>query len=74
MEDRKPTGQERYLTDLRNLIKGVGDSVIALRDEYKNREDAFVVLAYRHLEDFRMRLGKIMQQIQGSVSIFDKPE
>lgn len=31
-----------------------------------------IMLAYRHLEDARMRLGKVMQQIQGGVSCFDK--
>ena len=33
---------------------------------------ANIMLSYRHLEDARMRLGKVMQQIQGGVSIFDK--
>ncbi len=34
---------------------------------------ANTMLAFRHLEDARMRLGKVMQQIQGGVSIFDRP-
>lgn len=29
-------------------------------------------LAYRHLEDARMRLGKSIQAMEGGVSIFDK--
>jgi len=33
---------------------------------------ANIMLSYRHLEDARMRLGKVMQQIQGGVSIFDR--
>ncbi len=33
---------------------------------------ANTMLAYRHLEDARMRLGKVMQQIQGGTSIYDK--
>ena len=33
---------------------------------------ANIMLAYRHLEDARMRIGKVMQQIQGGVSKFDK--
>jgi len=35
---------------------------------------ANIMLAYRHLEDARMRLGKVMQQIQGGVSKFDRKE
>lgn len=35
---------------------------------------ANLTLAYRHLEDACMRLGKVMQAIQGGVSILDKPE
>ena len=33
---------------------------------------ANTMLAYRHLEDARMRLGKVMQQIQGGTSIYDR--
>jgi len=35
---------------------------------------ANVMLAYRHLEDARMRIGKVMQQIQGGVSKYDADE
>lgn len=31
-----------------------------------------ITLAFRHLEDARMRLGKVMQAAQGGVSILDK--
>lgn len=34
---------------------------------------ANIMLAYRHLEDARMRLGKAIQASEGGVSIFDKP-
>lgn len=33
---------------------------------------ANVMLAYRHLEDARMRLGKVIQALEGGVSVFDK--
>jgi hypothetical protein len=33
---------------------------------------ANITLAFRCLEDARMRLGKVMQACQGGVSIFDK--
>ena len=34
---------------------------------------ANAVLAFRHVEDARMRLGKVLQSLQGGVSILDKP-
>lgn len=34
---------------------------------------ANTMLAYRHLEDVRMRFGKVIQQIQGGTSIYDHP-
>jgi len=33
---------------------------------------ANITLVFRHLEDARMRLGKVMQAYQGGVSILDK--
>lgn len=33
---------------------------------------ANTTLAFRHLEDARMRLGKVMQAYQGGVSILDR--
>lgn len=33
---------------------------------------ANIILAYRHLEDARMRIGKAMQAYQGGISILDK--
>ena len=33
-----------------------------------------IVLAYRHLEDARMRLGKAIQAYEGGESIYDKPK
>lgn len=33
-----------------------------------------VVLAYRHLEDASMRLGKAIQAIDGGVSVYDKSQ
>ena len=31
-----------------------------------------IVLAFRHLEDGRMRLGKVLQATEGGVSIYDR--
>lgn len=33
---------------------------------------ANIMLAYRHLEDARMRLGKAIQAFDGGVSVYDK--
>ena len=33
---------------------------------------ANITLAFRHLEDARMRIGKVMQAYQGGISILDK--
>ena len=33
---------------------------------------ANLMLAYRYLEDARMRLGKVIQAMDGGVSIYDK--
>lgn len=32
-----------------------------------------IMLAYRHLEDARMRLGKVIQHAEGGVSKYDQP-
>jgi hypothetical protein len=34
---------------------------------------ANIMLAFRHLEDARMRLGKAIQALEGGVSVYDKP-
>ncbi len=34
---------------------------------------ANIMLAYRHLEDARMRIGKVLQAADDGVSILDKP-
>jgi hypothetical protein len=34
---------------------------------------ANVMLAFRHLEDTRMRLGKVIQAAEDGVSVYDRP-
>lgn len=56
----------------------------AFKDDLRVREQAVgedhpemlaqVTLAFRHLEDARMRLGKVIQYGEGGVSINDSPE
>lgn len=66
---------------LRGEIQAIGDKVRDLRIAATERpleEDevgelrANVMLAYRHLEDARMRIGKVLQVWEGGVSIYDK--
>ena len=67
---------------LRRRIKLVADDVQALReDKGPMRTDAFVseafanlTLAYRHLEDASMRLGKAVQALDGGVSVYDRAQ
>ena len=40
-------------------------------DQHSNMK-ANITLAFRHLEDARMRIGKVLQAYQGGTSILDK--
>ena len=40
--------------------------------EQHSEMKANLMLAYRHLEDARMRLGKVLQAKDGGVSVYDK--
>jgi len=62
--------------DLRREIKKVADYVrISLAGETAVSEAvANVTLAFRHLEDASMRLGKAIQALDGGVSIYDKTQ
>lgn len=35
---------------------------------------ANIMLAYRHLEDASMRLGKVIQALDGGISVYDKDQ
>lgn len=74
---------EEECADVRKNIKVLGDYLKTFRkdscfncdESYEGKHSemlANITLAYRHLEDARMRVGKIMQAIQGGVSILDK--
>ena len=68
---------------MRQQIKEVGSQVLALKKHIDpDPEQSYVgqhgemianiMLAYRHLEDARMRLGKVLQAQDGGVSVYDK--
>lgn len=66
--------------ELRAAILQLGEKVRYLHkhtefecEQPKHSEmHANITLAYRHLEDARMRLGKVIQAFDGGVSSFDK--
>ncbi len=76
---------EILCNELRTMIK---DTSVNVKDlmahselvggqsaERMGRDDemrANIMLAYRHLEDARMRVGKILQAKNGGVSVYDK--
>ena len=54
-------------------IKTVAAAVLAIKTDTSNGEAiANIMLAYRHLEDASMRLGKVIQALDGGVSVYDK--
>ncbi len=69
---------------LRDDIKTLNSNLINLKkrsffngDENPSQHDrkemkANIMLAYRHLEDARMRLGKVIQAHDGGKSVYDK--
>ena len=74
---------EKQCEYLRGEIRDIGTAVLILKVHkdfseeemfvgQHNEMQANLILSFRHLEDARMRLGKVMQQIQGGVSIFDR--
>lgn len=58
----------------RKAIKDVAAAVLVLKGNVGDNPEAIanVMLAYRHLEDASMRLGKVLQALDGGVSVYDK--
>lgn len=76
-------GLREPVEDLRRQIGQVAASVKQLKADasavqqiedpgHRGEAIANVQLAYRHLEDARMRLGKVLQAADGGVSILDR--
>jgi hypothetical protein len=61
---------------LRREIKATAEKVAVLYREWRvdwaGEPVANVMLAYRHLEDASMRLGKAIQALDGGVSVYDR--
>lgn len=81
---REKTRTELALDDLRHTIKTEAQSVKFLADVVKKKEHAALagedtgemianlMLAYRHLEDASMRVGKTIQAHNGGTSVYDR--
>ena len=82
MDSQALTNFEGAVNQIRTYIK---DSASRLNDfkkahnqsevtQTEDREEvmANLTLAYRHLEDASMRLGKVLQAHDGGVSVYDK--
>ena len=74
---------EDMVASLRASIGEEGEKVLALKghDFFKGKFDgvanhgemiANIMLAYRHLEDAKMRLGKVFQAKDGGKSVYDQ--
>lgn len=57
--------QIEAINDLRGAIKDTAEAALLLKV-------GNIMLAYRHLEDASMRLGKVIQALDGGVSVYDK--
>lgn len=60
--------------EIRVQIKAAAEGVLAMKVDAVAVPEAManVMLAYRHLEDASMRLGKVIQALDGGVSVYDK--
>jgi len=68
-----PVGAISAINAARAEIKATAAAVLALKGAMTDGEAiANVMLAYRHLEDASMRLGKVLQALDGGVSVYDK--
>lgn len=59
---------------LRREIKPLAERVREAVKTGNNEANANLMLAFRHLEDASMRLGKAIQALDGGVSVYDKTQ
>lgn len=65
---------EAYRHSIKVTAEMVKSSKLAIKPEMNDAGEiiANIMLAYRHLEDASMRLGKAIQAYDGGVSVYDK--
>lgn len=79
-EGLNPMDRSMYCAamDSRRKLKQIADEVASLRQDVidtkagNSETVANVTLAYRHIEDASMRLGKMLQSLDGGVSVYDR--
>ncbi len=74
-EERCNKMRERIGIDADMTIRLKASSAFKVQETYSGQHGemiANIMLAYRHLEDARMRVGKILQAAGDGVSILDK--
>lgn len=68
--------QRRVIQTVKVRVRSFMEAhVFACEESYKNQHaemKANIMLAFRHLEDARMRIGKVLQAADDGVSIYDK--
>ena len=60
--------------DFRRRLKAITNELGAHRARIHNEINHNIELAYRHLEDASMRLGKAIQAINGGANVYDKEQ
>lgn len=63
---------EKRLLAIKEELASPTSRIPAVQGENRGEMIANVMLAYRHLEDARMRMGKVLQARDGGVSVYDK--
>ena len=74
-KERCDTMRSRIGVDADIVKRLKASSVFKGEETYRGQHDemiANIMLAYRHLEDARMRVGKILQAAGDGISILDK--
>jgi hypothetical protein len=63
----------RELKPFAEKVRALWDLAVPVTDS-EQEAAANLMLAYRHLEDASMRLGKTIQAIDGGVSVYDRTQ
>lgn len=70
-EDLKVVGHRALVLKRVLLSQGFADTKAQGNKELESEALANVTLAFRHVEDAAMRLGKVLQALNGGESIYD---
>jgi archaellum component FlaC len=73
----KINGLRKEIRDIGSQVKSLMNDTIFIPANLPSISDngemkANIMLSYRHLEDARLRLGKVIQAYDGGTSVYDK--